>query len=128
MEKATTTARRRVGYKPCSQKHPLFAYFEHNLRADHPLAPAFIFSMHSCSSLSRSSRQVCLGWHLFTERRQCFPMGSLIWAEVCLQVEPGHSLLRIEGAMPGEMDCHFVIMQLKESQIQINVCMIVLIL
>lgn len=33
-----------------------------------------------------------------------FAMGSLIWAAVCLQVEPRHSLLQISSSMPGEID------------------------
>lgn len=33
---------------------------------------AFIFSVHSCSSLSHSSRQSCLGRDSFTELTQCF--------------------------------------------------------
>ena len=35
-------------------------------------ALAFIFSVHSCSSLSPSTQHFCLGWHSFTELRQCF--------------------------------------------------------
>lgn len=38
--------------------------------------PAFIFSVRSCSSLSHSARQFCLGWHSFTELRQCFSNGE----------------------------------------------------
>lgn len=38
--------------------------------------PAFIFSVRSCSSLSHPTRQFCLGWHSFTELRQCFSNGE----------------------------------------------------
>ncbi len=38
--------------------------------------PAFIFSERSCSSLSHSAWQFCLGWHSFTELRQCFSNGE----------------------------------------------------
>lgn len=37
---------------------------------------ALIFHVHSCSSLSHSTRQFCLGMYLFTELRQCFSNGE----------------------------------------------------
>lgn len=62
---------------------------------------AFIFSVCSCSSLSHPTQQFCLGWQLFIELRELFSIGSLIWAAMCLQVEPEHSLPQIP--MPGEL-------------------------
>lgn len=40
---------------------------------------AFVFSVHSCSSLSHSSRQSCLGRDSFTELTQCFCTGESRW-------------------------------------------------
>lgn len=40
---------------------------------------AFIFSVHSCSSLSHSSRQSCLGRDSFTELTQRFCTGESRW-------------------------------------------------
>lgn len=74
---------------------------------------AFIFSVCSCSSLSHPTQQFCLGWQLFIELRQLFPIGSLIQAAMCLQVEPEHSLPQIP--MPGEIRSCFGNMNLDKS-------------
>lgn len=74
---------------------------------------AFIFSVCSCSSLSHPTQQFCLGWQLFIELRQLFPIGSLIQAAMCLQVEPEHSLPQIP--MPGEIRPCFGNMNLDKS-------------
>lgn len=74
---------------------------------------AFIFSVCSCSSLSHPTQQFCLGWQLFIELRQLFPIGSLIQAAMCLQVEPEHSLPQIP--MPGEIRSCFGNMHLDKS-------------
>lgn len=45
---------------------------------------AFIFSAHSCSSLSHSTQQSCLGRHSFTELRQIFLQLGVWFGQRCV--------------------------------------------
>lgn len=88
-----------------NKKIPLFAYFEHDLRAGRPLAPdshlprALLFitvTFYPAGFVWAAIRSL--------NSDNVFAMGSLIWAAVCLQVEPRHSLPQISSSMPGEID------------------------
>ena len=84
---------------------PLFAYFEHDLRAGRLLAPD---SHLPCALLFITVTFYPAGFVWAAIRSlnsdNVFAVGSLIWAAVCLQVEPRHSLLQISSSMPGEID------------------------
>lgn len=114
MEGATRTARRRVGYTPCLQKLPviclLWAWFTSGPSSGPQLSFSPCALVHHCHILPGSF--VWAGIRSLNSDN-VFPMGSLIWAAVCLQVEPGHSLPQTPSAMPGEIDC--VIMQSNEN-------------
>lgn len=109
MEKATTTARKKVGSEPCLQ---IYCYLlTLDMIYDWAIfwPRAFIFMVRSCSSLSHSTLQFRWGRYSFTEPRLCFPIGSLIWAAVCLEVERGNSLLQIPSTQPAGINWHFVV-------------------